>query len=184
MDGEWPAWATQPVEIVDPDPDWPAEAAKLIDDLERRLASWRDGAIEHVGSTAVAGLPAKPVIDLLAPVSDLDGVAGAHRMLADGGWQLVPPELDQRPWRRLYVLPDGERRRAHLHLVARSHPKWQETLAFRDTLRRQPGLAADYASVKRAAARDHHDDREAYTAAKSSFIAEVVAARSDPSADH
>ncbi len=120
------------------------------------------------------GLAAKPVVDLLAPVESLADGPRADDVLAEAGWQLVPPELDQRPWRRMYVLPEDDRRLAHLHLVEFDHPRWREILLFRDRLRRHPELAQEYAHVKRVAARAHPDDREAYTKAKSAFIEEVV----------
>lgn len=104
MRDDWPTWARQPIEITGPDPQWPRQAAELARDLDRLLASWLDGTTEHVGSTAVPGLPAKPVLDLLAPVRRLADVAQAHRTLAEAGWHLVPPELDRRAWRRLYAI--------------------------------------------------------------------------------
>jgi GrpB-like predicted nucleotidyltransferase (UPF0157 family) len=174
-DAAWPAWATQPVEIADPDPRWSDAAAALALDLAGQLAPWLVGSVEHVGSTAVPDLPAKPVLDLMAPVRDLGEAAGAEPALVADGWVLVPAELDERPWRHLFVLPHGDRRHAHLHLVERSHPKWAATLAFRDTLRRRPELAREYASIKRAAAVTHRDDREAYTDAKSAFVEAVLA---------
>jgi GrpB-like predicted nucleotidyltransferase (UPF0157 family) len=180
-DAAWPAWATQPVEMAEPDPRWPSEAAALAVDLADRLAPWLAGSIEHVGSTAVPDLPAKPVLDLMAPVRDLADALEAETALAVDGWVLVPSELDERPWRHLFVLPDGDRRCAHLHLVEPSHPKWAATLRFRDTLRRQPGLAVEYAALKRAAAAAHRHDREAYTDAKSAFVTAVLAATADGS---
>jgi GrpB-like predicted nucleotidyltransferase (UPF0157 family) len=170
MREQWPSWATETVEVVPPDPSWPAIARGVIADLHDPLRPWLDGSIEHVGSTAVPGLPAKPVVDLMAPVASLSSSQQADAPLAEAGWQLVPPRLDNRPWRRLYVLPDNARRVAHLHLVERSSPRWREALAFRDALRSRPELAAAYAEVKRAAAMAHGEDREAYTAAKSDFV--------------
>ncbi|HEX9766299.1 MAG TPA: GrpB family protein [Nitriliruptorales bacterium] len=175
MADRWPAWATQKVEIVDWDPSWSQRASDLISDLDHRLARWLAGSVEHVGSTAVPGLAAKPVVDLLAPVVSLVDAPGADDVLSEAGWQLVPPELDRRPWRRSYVLADDDRRLAHLHLVEREHARWRETLLFRDRLRRHPELAQEYARVKRFAARAHADDREAYTEAKSAFVQDVVA---------
>lgn len=174
MDDRWPAWATQRVEIIDWDPTWEQRAGNLISDLEHRLAGWLAGSVEHVGSTAVPGLAGKPVIDLLAPVSSLEHAPAADNALAPAGWQLVPPELDRRPWRRMYVLPQGDRRLAHLHLVEREHPRWRELLLFRDRLREHSELAKEYARVKRLAARAHPDDREAYTEAKSAFVSAVL----------
>lgn len=173
-DDAWPPWATQRIEILAWDASWQQQAAALIADLTSLLERWLDGPIEHIGSTAVPGLAAKPVIDLLAPVSSPGARDRADPVLAHAGWQLVPPELDQRPWRRLHVLATGDRCVAHLHLVEAGHPRAWETIAFRDELRRQPALAARYEGLKRSAARGHEGDREAYAEAKTAFIRAVV----------
>jgi GrpB-like predicted nucleotidyltransferase (UPF0157 family) len=176
MSEEWPPWATEDVALVPSDPAWPETAVRLIDDLHDRLRPWLDGAIEHVGSSAVPGLSAKPVIDLMAPVRSLAACHEADATLAEAGWHLVPPHLDDRPWRRFYVLPDEATRLAHLQLVERSSSRWRDVLTFRDRLRERPELAAAYAGVKRSAADAHPDDREQNTAAKADFIEQVLAA--------
>jgi GrpB-like predicted nucleotidyltransferase (UPF0157 family) len=160
--------------VVPWDPAWSSRACELAVDLGPRLARWLDGRIEHVGSTSVPGLSAKPVIDLLAPAKSLAASAEADGALTEAGWHLVPPELDLRPWRRMYVLPEGDRRIAHLHLVERQHPRWRDTVRFRDELRRRPDLADAYSRLKLRAAKAHRQDREAYTEAKSAFIDEVL----------
>jgi len=170
----WPAWATAPVEVVDPDPSWSEQGTRLSQAMGDLLAAWLVGSVEHVGSTAVPGLPAKPIIDLLAPLRSLDDSRSAARGLRIAGWHLVPPDLDGRPWRRLYVLPNGDRRLAHLHLVAWDHPRVAMTVLFRDRLRTDPDLAEAYGQLKREAAAVHRDDREAYTRAKAAFIDDVV----------
>lgn len=177
MSDSWPAWATARAEQVAADPDWERVAAVLAADLEVRLAAWLDGGVEHVGSTAMPSLAAKPVIDLMAPVVVLAACPQADAPLGQAGWQLVPPELDGRPWRRFYVLPRGARRMAHLHLVERASSRWRETLAFRDALRASPEVAADYARLKRDAAATLGDDREAYTHAKTAFVRRILAER-------
>jgi GrpB-like predicted nucleotidyltransferase (UPF0157 family) len=174
---DWPAWATEPISVVEPDPAWADRAAGLTSGLRGLLAPWLDGEIEHVGSTAVPALAAKPTIDLIAPVRSLEESAAATPLLEEAGWHLVPPHLDERPWRRLHLLPDGSRRVAHLHIVERSHPRWAETIRFRDALRAEPDLAARYAELKRAAARDHRGDREAYTEAKADFVHQTLTQR-------
>jgi GrpB-like predicted nucleotidyltransferase (UPF0157 family) len=171
---DWPAWATEKVAISGWDATWPRRAAELISGVEPLLAPWLAGRVEHVGSTAVPGLAAKPVIDLMAPLRSLVGSERADAVLAEAGWELVPPELDQRPWRRLHVLAEGDRRVAHLQLVDVDPHRWRQTLGFRDELRQRPDLAAEYERVKRLAARDHEDDREAYTDAKAAFVRRVV----------
>lgn len=171
---DWPAWATARVEIVDWDPAWARRAAELAAELAERLSPLLAGPVEHVGSTAVEGLAGKPVIDLMGPVRALADAEDAEGRLGTAGWAVVPPHLDRRPWRRMYVLPDGDRRAAHLHLVVADHPRWEEVLMFRDRLRRWPGLAAAYAAVKRRAAEEHAGDRETYTDAKSAFVREAL----------
>lgn len=145
--------------------------------LAELLAPWLVDGVEHVGSTAVPGLAAKPVIDLMASVSDPDTVVSqaGQRLTADG-WCYVPPELDHRPWRRFFVKPDapGLRRAAHLHLIQAGHARWAQQIAFRDALRDDDQLARRYAELKRRLAAQHADDREAYTDAKADFIADAL----------
>ena len=115
-----------------------AEIAAYAAELRPALEPWLLSPIEHVGSTSVPGLAAKPVIDLMASVGDLGTtVDQAGELLARDGWCYVPPELDQRPDRRFVVKPDpaGQHRLAHLHVLRAGHPRWAEQLAFRDALR-------------------------------------------------
>lgn len=171
---DWPAWATEDVHVADPDPSWQARGADLARELDAALAPWLVRAVEHVGSTSVPGLPAKPVLDLQAAVTDLACAPDVADVLSPAGWHHVPPELDERPWRRFFVLAPGDTRVAHLHLMPPDEPRWGEQLAFRDALRADPGLAARYAALKRELAVQHASDREAYTAAKEGFVREVL----------
>lgn len=168
-----PAWATERVEVVPYDPSWPHRAARHVARLHHLLDRWLVRPVEHVGSTAVPGLAAKPILDLQAAVADLAAAAIVETLHADG-WVPVPPELDRRPWRRLYVLPQGDRRAAHLHLTTDDSPRWHEQLAFRDALRADPSLVAEYARLKADLAGRHPDDREAYTEGKASFVRRVL----------
>lgn len=160
--------------MTDPDPALLLEADLLRREVDTLLHDRLVRPVEHVGSTAIPGLPAKPTVDLLAPVTDLDAADDAAPLLAAAGWELVPPELDERPWRRFHVLPDGDHRRAHLYLIAADHPRAQDLVRFRDHLRRDRRTAAAYGSLKHRLAREHALDREAYTHAKMSFIDEVL----------
>jgi GrpB-like predicted nucleotidyltransferase (UPF0157 family) len=142
------------------------------------LGPWLVDGVEHVGSTAVPGIAAKPIIDLMASVRDLDVVVSqAGEPLAADGWCYVPPELDSGgSWRRFFVKPDksGQHRYAHLHLIAAGHPRWADQIAFRDALRRDDELAGRYADLKRRLAAEHADDREAYTDAKGEFVRDAL----------
>lgn len=171
----WPRWATESVVVVDHDPTWAARADRERGLLMPLLRPWLIGTIEHVGSTAVPGLAAKPIIDLQAPVSDLEDAAAIVPVIAPHQWHHVPPELDQRPHRRLFVKVVDDHRIGHLHLMTVGSDRWHEQLAFRDALRADPRLAQAYAALKRRLARDHADDREAYGAGKEQFVHGVLA---------
>ena len=174
---DWPAWATEAVEVQAAQAAWQqrgrAEAARL----DVALAPWLVAPVEHVGSTAVPGLAAKPVLDLQAAVADLGCAGEVAAALAPAGWHYVPPDLDGRPGRRFLVLVAGGHRAAHLHLLPPGSPAWRDQLAFRDALRGDPALAARYAALKAELAAAHADDREAYTSGKADFVAAVLGAR-------
>ena len=166
-----PAWAYEVVSIAPYDPAWPARAAALIASLEPVLP----GAVEHVGSTAVPGLPAKPIIDLQALVESFEDVDALIPALAAQGWHHVPPELDERPYRRFFVHVVADSRNAHLHLMQTGEPRWREQLRFRDRLRSDDRLRTEYAAVKQELAQAHGNDRERYSAAKAAFITDAMA---------
>jgi GrpB-like predicted nucleotidyltransferase (UPF0157 family) len=181
-----PPWAYEKAEVRPHDPQLTERAAAERTQLAALLAPWLVDGVEHVGSTAVPGLVAKPIIDIMASVTDPDTVvtqAGAQ--LTADGWCYVPPELDQRPWRRFYVKPDptGQHRIAHLHVIKAGNPRWAEQIAFRDALRRDDQLAKNYGDLKLRLAYEHADDREAYGDAKTTFVAEALAHAAEADAD-
>lgn len=183
MSDEIPAWAHERAEVLPYDPQWAARAAKEREWLTDLLGPWLVGTIEHVGSTAIPGLAAKPIIDLAASVEDLDAAtAGAVEDLAANGWQYVPPDLDGRAWRRFFVKPDvsGRRREAHLHLIETGHPRWNALIEFRDALRSDDTLAGRYENLKLQLSDQYGDDREAYTHGKAAFVASVLSNSGNP----
>jgi GrpB-like predicted nucleotidyltransferase (UPF0157 family) len=170
-----PVWATESVALADPDPAWTLRGEKERDQLETLLAVWLIARIEHVGSTSIPGLVAKPIIDLQALIADFADADSLAAALAPHDWHYVDPDLDHRPWRRFYVKVIDERRSAHLHVMTPDSVRWHQQIAFRDTLRADLTLVADYAALKRILAGEHVDDREAYSAAKADFIQSVLA---------
>ena len=162
-----PSFTDAPVEIVPYDPAWPERFAAE----RRRLAGMLPGAeIEHFGSTAVPGLAAKPVVDIIAFVSDLDAPIP---VLVERGRYSYPAEYNAALERRRWLCrPGPERREFHLMLTD-STEELERRLAFRDALRESAELREEYAELKRELAARHRDDREAYTAAKGEFIARV-----------
>jgi GrpB-like predicted nucleotidyltransferase (UPF0157 family) len=175
--GDPPAWAVEAVHLSAYDPGWPGLAAGYADELQPVLDRWLLGPIEHVGSTAIPGIVAKPVIGLMAQVTDLDAVVGQAGGTLDGmNWRHVPPELDGRPWRRFFakVSPDGRHRLAHLHLMSVEAARWDQQIRFRDALRTSPALRDEYAAVKSRLASTYADDREWYTDEKAAFVTRVM----------
>ena len=160
-----------PVHIVPYEPVWPALFELKRQLLSRALDCWIIGPIEHVGSTAVLGLPAKPVIDMMAPVESLDASREALAVLRDLEYQYAPYRADVMHW---FCKPSPSFRTHHLHLVPYRGLLWTERIVFRDCLRSDPVVAREYAELKHRLAEAHRFDREAYTEAKGPFVARVL----------
>jgi GrpB-like predicted nucleotidyltransferase (UPF0157 family) len=127
--------------------------------------------IEHVGSTAVPGLSAKPVLDLALTVRALREVRGLVAPLAKLGYEYKG--LYGLPGRHFFVR--GEPRRTHhLHVVRADSRHWRVWKLFRDYLRRHPDEAARYEKFKRSKARKYADNRPAYTGSKSRFVERML----------
>jgi GrpB-like predicted nucleotidyltransferase (UPF0157 family) len=153
-----------PVEIVEYDAAWPASY-----EAEReRLAPLLEGVeIHHFGSTAVPGLAAKPVIDMIALVSGLDAPIAS---LVDGAGYEFPRAFNATlAHRRFLCYPTASHRTHHLHLVD-ERAELERHLRFRDRLRSDRALAQEYATLKRTLAERYRNDREAYTEGKAAFI--------------
>jgi GrpB-like predicted nucleotidyltransferase (UPF0157 family) len=153
------------------DSSWPArfEAEEVL--LHQAIGQWVTGGIHHVGSTAVPGLAAKPVIDILVGVEDLPSSRGCGVRLLKLDYQYAPYRADQMHW---FCKPGPSRRTHHLHLVPTDSHRYRGELAFRDALRARPDLAAGYARLKRALARDFEHHRDGYTEAKAAFIEKAL----------
>lgn len=153
-----------PVHIVPYDTDWPsrfeAERRLLVDAIDPWLVA---RSIEHIGSTAIPGLPAKPVIDIMAGVESLESSRAALVVLERYQYCYAPYRTEVMHW---LCKPSPVERTHHLHLVPLRSPLWTEQLAFRDHLRTHPDVAREYAALKLRLAEAHRLDREAYTTAK------------------
>ena len=165
-----------PIELVAYDSAWPCRFEAERDLLEQTIGAWLRGTIEHVGSTAVPGMAAKPVIDIMAPVESLEASRPALDRLAVIDYWYAPYHEDVMHW---LCKPSPGFRTHHLHLVPMGSALWSERLAFRDVLRCDPAVARDYGELKARLAREHRDDREAYTEAKGPFVERVLRAFRD-----
>jgi GrpB-like predicted nucleotidyltransferase (UPF0157 family) len=155
------------VEIVPYDPSWPIRFQEETDVLRRALAAWLVGPIEHIGSTAIPGLAAKPVIDIMAGVQSLEVSRPAIAAAADAGYCYAPYQAELEHW---FCKPSPAFRTHHLHLIPVATPQWIRPIAFRDYLRVNGDVACEYEALKRRLAHEHRLDREAYTHAKQPFI--------------
>ena len=152
--------------------------------IQRVLGSTAS-TIEHVGSTAVPGLPAKPIIDMLVGVANLESARpiciagltglGYTHMAAYEAW--LPGEMLFRK-----AAADG-RWTHHVHVTERVGPRWEEFVLTRDYLRRDPAAAREYADLKKALATRFGDDIQGFREAKRPFLEKLmVRARHDEAA--
>ena len=160
-----------PVRIDAYDPRW----ASMFEEARAEILS-RCGAlvvgVEHIGSTSVPGLAAKPIIDIMAGVEALDDAPALIESLAAIGFEFVPK--NDFPGRRFFRRGLRGAGTHHLHVVEHGGWEWRRHLLFRDHLRAHPERAADYERLKRELAARHGPDRGAYTDAKTPFIESVV----------
>lgn len=163
--------ADQAVEIVPYDPSWP----KRFDDEARLLVAQLGillvGRPEHIGSTAVPGMAAKPIIDIMAAVPTLDDSGAAIAASSTLGYQYYPYKSEAMHW---FCKPSPAYRTHHLQLVPRGSSLWHDRIAFRDALRASLPLRTEYAVLKLALAERFRTDRQGYTDAKGAFIERVL----------
>lgn len=161
-------------EIVPWDPRWPTIYAEEASQLDLILSDL-EPLVEHIGSTSVVGLAAKPAIDIAVGLRDDTRVAEAHRRLSDAGYD---GGGDRGPERGGITFSVGPRSgRTHfVHLLTTPSQRWSDYLAFRETLRRDRGLRRQYGLVKAEAAQRHAKDRPAYGDTKKPFIASALKA--------
>lgn len=163
--------------IVAHDPTWPTQFREQRDRVSRALGSWLIRPIEHMGSTAVPGLAAKAIIDMLAVVGDIDAKPDAPAAMASIGWVHAPEPSDAEERRASFCFPTIEHRTHHLHVVEAEFPDWPRWLAFRDYLVDHPAVAREYADLKTALAAAHGEDpneRWAYRLGKTGFCQAVT----------
>jgi GrpB-like predicted nucleotidyltransferase (UPF0157 family) len=163
-----------PIVIRDYDPEWPRLFADERARIEAALRPFTI-AIEHVGSTSVPGLAAKPIIDILVGVDDLEVARpiciveltglGYTYLAAYEAW--LPGELLFRK------IVDG-RWTHHVHVTETTSPRWLEFTLVRDYLRRHPATAREYGELKKELATRYGDDIEGFREAKRPFIAKLL----------
>lgn len=169
----------EPIEIVDYDPTWPDLFAAEVARLKRHFPAGVVRRVEHIGSTAVPGLAAKPVIDILVGVGDVEFVREeiAPRMESAGYdffWRPTRGD-DTGPFYSWFIGRDERGGRiSHLHVAGMEDVEQWDRVRFRDYLRAHPQVASQYADLKRDLAHRFGGDRESYTEQKTAFIVRVT----------
>jgi GrpB-like predicted nucleotidyltransferase (UPF0157 family) len=162
-----------PILIADYDPRWATMYAEESARIQNVIGKWLLG-IEHVGSTSVPGLAAKPIVDIMPGLRSLGDAPPVISAMEGLGYQYIADYEDELPERRYFVRPPGRgyrhKRLFHIHAVETTNAFWRRHLAFRDYLRAHPETAAEYAALKRRLATEYGADRVGYTEAKTEFI--------------
>lgn len=159
------------VVIVDYDSTWPARFEELASRVRAALGDLVL-RVEHIGSTAVSGLAAKPIIDLDVVVKSPVDVPQAIRKLSEIGY-VHEGDFGIEGREAFRVRTCGQEH--HLYLLVEGALELERHLAFRDALRADPALRDAYSKLKRSLAAQHDGDRAAYTRGKSDFVVATLA---------
>jgi len=157
------------IEVCEYDPAWPE---RFLAERKVLAAAFGERAkdIQHIGSTAVPGLGAKPIVDILVAVEALEQANDYRALLDQLGYVNVPHDEDAR---RLFFCK-GAPRQFHLHVIKfRSWTYWKHII-FRDYLLEHPTTLEEYQCLKIVLANRFHDDRDAYVEGKADFIEMVM----------
>jgi GrpB-like predicted nucleotidyltransferase (UPF0157 family) len=162
------------VEILPYSDAWP-EHFRVVRDELLSACSPTPVLVEHTGSTSVPGLAAKSVIDVLLGVHALRDVESRMTSLGSLGYNYVQKYERELPMRRYFVRAAAAIPRVHVHAVEIASDFWREQLAFRDLLRSDSTVRAEYQALKLQLAVQFADDKAAYTAAKGPFVQAALA---------
>lgn len=160
--------------IVDYNPAWPEmfeqEKARLL----AGAGQWIED-IQHVGSTSIPGLAAKPIIDIMIAIYDLADVQKCVAPIEKLGYDYLGEHgLPERHFFRKPRLDGWHKRTHHIHMVLKGSNQWINQVHFRDHLREHPDARQQYEKLKRELAEQYHNDRIAYTDAKQDFVFAIL----------
>jgi len=161
------------VELVEHDPEWTLLAAQACLAVRNACGELLSD-VQHVGSTAVPDLPAKPILDLAGGLVTLDWMPEIIRRLTPLGY-LYRGDYQDSGGHLFVVESSADVRTIHLHLVGHGGSQWRNYLFFRDLLLNSCLIRRQYAELKRHLARDYRDDRQSYASLKADFISEILA---------
>jgi GrpB-like predicted nucleotidyltransferase (UPF0157 family) len=128
--------------------------------------------IQHIGSTAIPGIAAKPIIDIAVAIDDLSNIKQVVNLLEKGEYEYRGEQGI--PDRHLFVRGDEECRTHHLHVMVNTSNEWKKHILFRDYLRQHPTEVKQYSDLKKRLAAEFEFDRGKYTDGKEEFIKSII----------
>lgn len=162
--------------IIEPyNQNWPKMFAKEKVNILSVLHE-KNVVVKHIGSTAIFGLAAKPIIDIMIGVKDLTTADSCIKPLETIGYEYVAELEENFPHRRyLHKGPNLPNKHFHLHMVEINSDFWRKQLLFRDYLRNHPRALFEYQRLKNRLAKQYQNDVYNYCEAKSAFIQKILA---------
>lgn len=160
------------VKLLPHNPKW----ADLFETEKKILLKALDGLvvdIQHIGSTSIPGIPAKPIIDISIGIKSMRNSKSFIKIFEDLGYE-YRPEFGGPNIQLLFVKGPEEKRTHYIHLMKYNGSIWKNDLAFRDFLRGNKARAKEYAKLKEELAKKFVDDRTSYTSSKGNFIHETI----------
>jgi GrpB-like predicted nucleotidyltransferase (UPF0157 family) len=160
------------IKLSEYNPDWPSVFEKEREILRATL-SLNEPVIEHIGSTAVPNLAAKPVIDIMIGLPDFTKADSFVPCIQRLGYAYFKQYEDVMPYRRFFKKQDGDIATHHIHMVETGTEFWIRHLLFRDFLRDNSNVATEYADLKLRLAQQDWKDGNEYADAKTEFIRRI-----------
>jgi len=162
-----------PVEIINYDPAWTTLFLNEKEEISQAIGQYVM-SIEHIGSTSIVNMPAKPEIDILVGLAHLTDAAQCINPLAQIGYPYYQRFEATSPERRYFRKSEGVQPLVHIHMVEQTSDFYQGRIAFRDYMRSHPEVAAQYAAIKQNLVKKFGGDRLKYSEEKSSFVAQIL----------
>ena len=159
------------VRLATYDPEWP----RLFEQEKARLQAALGGQvldIQHIGSTSIPGLTAKPILDIAIAVENFEAAFACVPLIEKLGYEFMG---EHGILRRHYFVKRDPRSTHHIHMLELTNAEYQAHLLFRDYLRLHPEAITQYQTLKQRLAEQHPNDREAYTDGKAEFIGQILA---------
>jgi len=164
-----------PIVISEPNPDWMGLFVREKENIVNLLGEKTAIRVEHIGSTAVPNLPAKPTIDVLVEIPAGEAIADKIKtILISQGYHYIQDHAEHMMFVKGYT-PEGFKGQCyHIHIGPKDRKELWDRLYFRDYLSANPSIASEYAVLKQKLALKFKHDRDAYTEAKTDFIQGVT----------